>query len=412
MGISGRKVILGVTGSIAAYKAVYLLRRLVEHGADVTVVMTREAAQFAAPLTFQVLSGNPVFTDMFEHSHGGEISHLYIGRMADMVVIAPATANIIGKMAGGIADDLLSTILLACTCPVLMAPAMDYEMYENRTVQKNISYLKQLGVNFTGPVSGPLASGAEGPGRMSEPEDILALVEDTIAEPSGRDFEGLTVLVTAGPTREAIDPIRYLSNHSSGKMGFSVASAAKRRGAKVILISGPVALTQPSGVELVNVTSSEDMFKAVINRLPEADVIIMSAAVSDFKPAEVSDSKIKKDNLPSLYKDAEAITLNLVKTQDILSEISGRKGKQFIAGFAAETENVVANAKEKLISKKLDMIVANDITKTGAGFEVDTNIVTLIDRWGEVVECPMMTKKAVADKILNHVIYRLINNMS
>ena len=285
-------------------------------------------------------------------------------------------------------------------------------MYENRIVQKNISYLRQLDVTFIGPVNGPLASGAEGVGRMSEPDDILALAEETVAESSIRDFEGLTVLVTAGPTREAIDPIRYLSNHSSGKMGYAVAAAAKRRGARVILISGPVALTQPAGVELVNVTSSEDMFKAVINRLPEADVIIMSAAVSDFKPAEVSDSKIKKDNLPSLYKDAEAITLNLVKTQDILSEISGRKGKQFIAGFAAETENVVANAKEKLISKKLDMIVANDITKAGAGFEVDTNIVTLIDRWGEVVECPMMTKKAVADKILNHVIYRLINNMS
>src|SRR3972149_2057114 len=412
MGLAGKKIILGVTGSIAAYKSVYLLRRLVEHGADVTVVMTPEAEKFVSPLTFQVLSGNPVFTYMFEHSHGGEISHLYIGRMADMAIIAPATANIIGKMAGGIADDLLSTILLSCKCPVLIAPAMDYEMYENRIVQKNISYLRQLDVTFIGPVSGPLASGAEGPGRMSEPEDILALVEDTIAEPSGRDFEGLTVLVTAGPTREAIDPIRYLSNHSSGKMGFSVASAAKRRGAKVILISGPVALTQPAGVELVKVTSSEDMFNAVINRLPEADVVVMCAAVSDFQPAAVSDSKIKKDKLPSAYKDSDGMTLNLVNTQDILSEISGKKGKQFIAGFSAETENVVANANEKLISKDLDMIVANDVTKTGAGFEVDTNIVTLIDRWGEVVEYPMMTKKAVAEKILDHVIHRLINNMS
>jgi len=412
MGLAGKKIILGVTGSIAAYKSVYLLRRLVEHGADVTVVMTPEAEKFVSPLTFQVLSGNPVFTYMFEHSHGGEISHLYIGRMADMAIIAPATANIIGKMAGGIADDLLSTILLSCKCPVLIAPAMDYEMYENRIVQKNISYLRQLDVTFIGPVSGPLASGAEGPGRMSEPEDILALVEETIAEPSGRDFEGLTVLVTAGPTREAIDPIRYLSNHSSGKMGFSVASAAKRRGAKVILISGPVALTQPAGVELVKVTSSEDMFNAVINRLPEADVVVMSAAVSDFKPAVVSDSKIKKDKLPPLFKGPDGMTLNLVNTQDILSEISGKKGKQFIAGFSAETENVVANANEKLISKDLDMIVANDVTKTGAGFEVDTNIVTLIDRWGEVVEYPMMTKKAVAEKILDHVIHRLINNMS
>src|SRR4030066_1233725 len=412
MGLAGRKIILGVTGSIAAYKSVYLLRRLVEYGADVTVVMTPEAVKFIAPLTFQVLSGDPLYTEIFEHSHGGEISHLYLGRMADMAIVAPATSNIIGKMAGGIADDLLSTILLACKCPVLIAPAMDYEMYENRIVQKNISYLRQLDVTFIGPVKGPLASGAEGVGRMSEPDDILALAEETVAESSIRDFEGLTVLVTAGPTREAIDPIRYLSNHSSGKMGYAVAAAAKRRGARVILISGPVALTQPAGVELVNVTSSEDMFNAVINRLPEAEVVVMSAAVSDFKPAAGSDSKLKKDKLPSAYKDSEGITLNLVKTQDILSEISGKKGKQFIVGFAAETENVVANAREKLISKDLDMIVANDITKTGAGFEVDTNIVTLIDRWGGVVEYPMMTKKAIADKILDHVIYRLINNMS
>jgi len=410
MGLSGRKIILGVTGSIAAYKSVYLLRRLVEHGADVTVVMTPEAEKFVAPLTFQVLSGNRVYTDMFDLSQGGEISHLYIGRKADMAIIAPATSNIIGKMAAGIADDLLSTILIACTCPVLIAPAMDYEMYENRIVQKNISYLRQLGVSFIGPVSGHLASGAEGSGRMSEPEDILAMVEETIAEPSVRDFEGRTVLVTAGPTREAVDPVRFLSNHSSGKMGYAVAAAAKRRGARVILISGPVAIDQPPGVEIVNVTSSEDMFNAVINRLPESDVVVMSAAVSDFKPAEVSDSKIKKDKLPSLNTDAEGITLHLVKTQDILNEISGKKGKQFITGFAAESENVVGNAKEKLISKNLDMIVANDITKAGAGFEVDTNIVTLLDRWGNVIEFPMMTKKTVADKILDHVIYRLINN--
>lgn len=409
MGLAGRKIILGVTGSIAAYKSVYLLRRLTEQGAEVTVVMTPEAVNFVAPLTFQVLSGNPVFIDMFEHSHGGEISHLYIGRMADMVLIAPATANIIGKMASGIADDLLSTILLACECPVLMAPAMDYEMYENRTVQKNISYLKQLNVTFIGPESGPLASGAVGHGRMSEPDDILEVIEKTIPEPNSRDFEGRTVLITAGPTREALDPVRYLSNHSSGKMGYAVAEAAVRRGARVILISGPVALTRPAGTELINVTSAEEMFNSVINRLPEADVVVMTAAVSDFKPAEVSDSKIKKDNLPFSYKGQDGITLNLIKTQDILSEISGKKGKQFIVGFAAETENVVSNAKDKLISKGLDMIVANDITKRGAGFEGDTNIVTLIDRSGDVVEYPIMTKKAAADKILDKVANSLGN---
>ncbi len=406
MGLAGRKIILGVTGSIAAYKSVFLLRRLVELGADVTVVMTSGAVKFVAPLTFQVLSGKQVYTDMFEHSHGGEITHLYAGRMADMAVVAPATANIIGKMAGGIADDLLSTILLACKCPVLMAPAMDYEMYENKTVQKNISYLRGLDVKFTGPVSGNLASGAAGQGRMSEPDDIAALVEESFSGPPRGDLGGKTVLVTAGPTREAIDPVRYLSNNSSGRMGYSIASAAVRRGARVILISGPAALTQPAGAECIRVTSSEEMYNAVINRMPESDVVVMSAAVSDFKPAVVSYSKIKKDKFPS-SEDSEDISLRLAETRDILREISGRKGKQFIVGFAAETEDVVANAKKKLASKDLDMIVANDITMPGAGFEVDTNIVTIIDRWGEVVEYPLMSKKAVADIILDKVVNRL-----
>ncbi|MEK6713359.1 MAG: bifunctional phosphopantothenoylcysteine decarboxylase/phosphopantothenate--cysteine ligase CoaBC, partial [Nitrospirota bacterium] len=386
MGLAGKKIILGVTGSIAAYKSVYLLRRLVEHGADVLVVMTPEAAKFVTPLTFQVLSKNTVYTDMFESGQGGEISHLYLGRGADMVLIAPATANIIGKMANGIADDLLSTILLACKCPVLVAPAMDSEMYDNRVVQKNISYLQKLNVDFIGPVTGPLASGIEGPGRMSEPDVILAFVEERLADRACRDIEGHTILVTAGPTREAIDPVRYISNLSSGKMGYSIAEAAKRRGAKVILISGPVSLTPPAGVELVRVITAEEMFNAVINRLPEVDVVVMAAAVSDFKPAVVVNSKIKKGNIPSFYKEsAGGITLNLVKTQDILSEILEKKGKQFIVGFAAETEDMVANAKKKLISKQLDMIVANDVCKEGAGFEVDTNIVTVIDRWGETV---------------------------
>jgi len=400
MGLAGKKIILGVTGSIAAYKSVYLLRRLVEHGADVSVVMTPEAAKFVTPLTFQVLSKNTVYTDMFESGQGGEISHLYLGRGADMVLIAPATANIIGKMANGIADDLLSTILLACKCPVLVAPAMDSEMYENRVVQKNISYLQKLNVDFIGPVTGPLASGIEGPGRMSEPDVILAFVEERLAERTCRDIEGHTILVTAGPTREAIDPVRYISSLSSGKMGYSIAEAAKRRGAKVILISGPVSLTPPAGVELVRVITAEEMFNAVINRLPEVDVVVMAAAVSDFKPAVVVNSKIKKEN-------AGGMTLNLVKTQDILSEILEKKGKQFIVGFAAETEDMVANAKKKLISKQLDMIVANDVCREGAGFEVDTNIVTVIDRWGETVEYPVMTKAVVADKILDHVVHRL-----
>ncbi|MBI5755377.1 MAG: bifunctional phosphopantothenoylcysteine decarboxylase/phosphopantothenate--cysteine ligase CoaBC, partial [Nitrospirae bacterium] len=268
---------LGVTGSIAAYKSVYLLRRLVEEGADVTVVMTHEAVRFVAPLTFHVLSRKPVCMEMFDSGQAGEIIHLYLGRDADIVVVAPATANIIGKMANGIADDLLSTILVARRRPVIMAPAMDPEMYENRVVQKNISYLRQLDVDFIGPVTGPLASGAEGPGRMSEPEDILAFIENRLKDRIDPEYlpeylmEGYVVLVTAGPTREAIDPVRYISNRSSGKMGYAVAETAKRRGARVILISGPVSLTSPSGVECIKVTTAEEMFNSVINRFGESD---------------------------------------------------------------------------------------------------------------------------------------------
>ena len=410
MALAGKKIILGVTGSIAAYKSVYLLRRLVEEGADVTVVMTREAVRFVAPLTFHVLSRKPVCIEMFDSGQAGEIIHLYLGRDADIVVVAPATANIIGKMANGIADDLLSTILIARRRPVIMAPAMDSEMYENRVVQKNISDLRQLDVDFIGPVTGPLASGAEGPGRMSEPEDILAFIENRLKD--GRDMDGYVVLVTAGPTREAIDPVRYISNRSSGKMGYAIAETAKRRGARVILISGPVSLTSPSGVECIKVTTAEEMFNSVMNRLGESDVVVMAAAVSDFRPAEAVSSKIKKGNIPTFLKGGQGeITLGLVRTPDILEAISKKKGKQFIVGFAAETEDLIENAKDKLKSKHLDMIVANDVSRREAGFEEDTNIVTVIDRRGNMVEYPLMSKSAVADKILDHVVSHVRGEM-
>ena len=410
MALAGKKIILGVTGSIAAYKSVYLLRRLVEEGADVTVVMTREAVRFVAPLTFHVLSRKPVCIEMFDSGQAGEIIHLYLGRDADIVVVAPATANIIGKMANGIADDLLSTILIARRRPVIMAPAMDSEMYENRVVQKNISDLRQLDVDFIGPVTGPLASGAEGPGRMSEPEDILAFIENRLKD--GRDMDGYVVLVTAGPTREAIDPVRYISNRSSGKMGYAIAETAKRRGARVILISGPVSLTSPSGVECIKVTTAEEMFNSVMNRLGESDVVVMAAAVSDLRPAEAVSSKIKKGNIPTFLKGGQGeITLGLVRTPDILEAISKKKGKQFIVGFAAETEDLIENAKEKLKSKHLDMIVANDVSRREAGFEEDTNIVTVIDRRGNMVEYPLMSKSAVADKILDHVVSHVRGEM-
>lgn len=396
MRLLGKKIILGVTGSIAAYKSVYLLRRLVEDGADVRVVMTTEATKFVSPITFQTLSGNRVYTEMFELNQEEEIAHLHLGRNADLILVAPATANIIGKMANGICNDLLSAILISCRCPVIMTPAMDSEMYENPVVQKNISFLRQLNVSFIGPTAGPLASGISGPGRMSDSEEIISFVEDKLT--IDKDLKGQVILITAGPTREQIDPVRYISNLSSGKMGYAIANASQRRGARVILISGPTSLTKPQGVECIDVITTEDMCNSVINRLAETTIVIMAAAVSDFKPIEESKSKIKK---------GEGITLKLVKTPDILEEIYSKKENQFIVGFAAETEELINNARKKLESKHLDMIVANDITLPDAGFEKDTNIISIIDRWDEVVEYPVMTKSEVADKILDYVVARL-----
>ena len=396
MTLAGKKIILGVTGSIAAYKAVFLLRRLIEEGADVTVVMTRYATNFVAPLTFQVLSKKPVYSGMFDPDQGKDIIHLYLSRGADVILVAPATANIIGKMANGIADDLLSTMLIAARCPVILAPAMDYEMYENPVVQKNISYLRNLKIDFVGPETGLLASGDTGPGRMSEPDDIITFLEDKLGIKG--DLSGHTVLITAGPTREAIDPVRYISSRSSGKMGYAIAEAAKSRGARVILITGPASLTIPQGIEAINVITAEEMLDAVMNRLSDSTVLIMTAAVSDFRPAEKAISKIKK---------GEAINLKLIKTPDILEEVCKKKGNQFVVGFAAETEDLITNAKEKLRIKHLDMIVANNVSLPGAGFEKDTNIVTLIDKEGKIKEYPEMPKSDVADMILDNVISKI-----
>ena len=396
MTLAGKKIILGVTGSIAAYKSVFLLRRLIEEGADVTVVMTRYATNFVAPLTFQVLSKKPVYSGMFDPDQGKDIIHLYLSRGADVILVAPATANIIGKMANGIADDLLSTMLIAARCPVILAPAMDYEMYENPVVQKNISYLRNLKIDFVGPETGLLASGDTGPGRMSEPDDIITFLEGKLGVKG--DLSGHTVLITAGPTREAIDPVRYISSRSSGKMGYAIAEAAKSRGAKVILITGPASLTIPQGIEAINVITAEEMLDAVMNRLSDSTVLIMTAAVSDFRPAEKAISKIKK---------GEAINLKLIKTPDILEEVCKKKGNQFVVGFAAETEDLITNAKEKLRIKHLDMIVANNVSLPGAGFEKDTNIVTLIDKEGKIKEYPEMPKSDVADMILDNVISKI-----
>lgn len=397
MTFSGKKILLCITGSIAAYKSVYLVRRLVEHGCDVKVIMTREAVQFITPLTFGVLSKHPVYVDMFEAQSNNpeDMPHLNPGREADAVVVAPATANIIGKMANGICDDLLSTVMIGLVgrrCPVILAPAMDYEMYESPVVQKNIALLKELRVDFVGPEAGSLASGASGKGRMSEPDDILAFIDTRLNRSD--DLKGHVVLVTAGPTREAIDPVRYISNSSSGKMGYAIADAAVRRGARVILISGPTYLNPPAGVECINVITADEMFHAVMDKLAEATIVVMAAAVSDFRSADIPEEKIKK---------SESISLNLVKTQDILEAISEKRDKQFIIGFAAETGDLINKATKKLKAKSIDMIVANDVSLSGAGFDVDTNIVTIIDKKGTVTEYPKMSKKNVAERILQHI---------
>lgn len=394
--LSGKKIVLCVTGSIAAYKAAFLLRRLVENGAEVKVVMTREAVKFISPLTFEVLSKNPVHVEMFEPNQSGDIPHLYLAREADAVVVAPATANIIGKLASGICDDLLSTILIGVRCPVIMAPAMDYEMYESPVVQKNIALLKELKVEFAGPSAGPLASGASGQGRMAEPEEILSFINSRLSKSD--DLDGQVILVTAGPTREAIDPVRYISNMSSGKMGFAIAEAAGRRGARVILIKGPTSLAPPHNIECINVTTAEEMHNAVMNKLAESTVVIMAAAVADFKPVEMAGTKIKK---------GDSLTLNLIKTKDILTEVAQNKGARFIIGFAAETGDPINKAKEKLKLKSLDMIVANDVSLPDAGFEADTNIITIIDRWGKIIEYPVMSKNIAADNILDYLADRL-----
>ena len=392
MSLTGKKLILGVTGSIAAYKAIYLVRRLIEKGAQVTVVMTRGATEFVTPLPFQVFSGKKVHIQMFNPEEGHEISHLYHSRWADAIIVAPATANIIGKMASGIGDDLLSSILLAATSPVVMAPAMDEEMYNNPIVQKNISVLEKMGVHFIGPVEGSLASGVTGIGRMIEPDEIVTYMEDLLYE--NKDLEDLVVIVTAGPTREPLDPVRYISNRSSGKMGYAIAQVAQKRGARVILISGPVSLKPPPGVECIRVNTTEEMLQAVVDRLLEAHVLIMAAAVADFRPETYKSYKLKKEEIKGIQ---------LIPNPDILQEARKIKDNMLIVGFAAETGDLLTKAKEKLYNKRLDLIVANDISLPGSGFEVDTNKVSILDRSGNIKEYPLMDKVDVAEKVLDHI---------
>ena len=392
--LSGKTVILGVTGGIAVYKAVELLRLLTKAGAAVHVVMTKAATEFVTPLTFQTLSGNQVHSELFNLITEQEIGHISLADRADLCIIAPATANCIGKLAGGIADDLLTTTIMATKAPVLLAPAMNVNMYENAIYRENEARLQRHGYLFIPPVSGSLACGWEGKGKLPEP---TAIMEAAAAALTPKDMAGLTVLVTAGPTREEIDPVRYISNHSSGKMGYALAKIARRRGADVILVSGPVAIPPPDGIETVAVTTSEEMRKAVLARAAECDLVIKAAAVADYRPVERSDRKVKK-------KSPE-MTILLGKNPDILAELGRIKpAGQILVGFAAETESLHENAVAKLTAKNLDMIVANDVSQDGAGFIADTNIVTIIRRDGSDEALPQLPKEQLAGEILTRAL--------
>jgi phosphopantothenoylcysteine decarboxylase/phosphopantothenate--cysteine ligase len=397
--LTNKTVVLGITGSIAAYKGADLASKLTQAGARVEVIMTESATKFVSPTTFRSLTSRPVVTEMFELSTEFSLEHVALAEAADVVVIAPATANIIAKIAAGIADDMLSCTVLATKAPVIIAPAMHSGMWENSVTKENVAKLKARGITFVGPGYGRLASGGMGQGRLAENEKIVG----TISQVLGRkgDLAGKRIVVTAGGTREAIDPVRFIGNRSSGKMGYAVAEAARDRGAKVTLITAPTALPDPVGIEVTHITSAIQMKEAVTKATAKCDALIMAAAVADYMPKSAARGKIKK------AVAGESLTLELKRTPDILSDV---KGNFIRVGFAAETtENLLQHArKDELIKKNLDLVAANDITAPGAGFDVDTNIVTLITRAGKVENLPLMTKREVADKILDRVV-RMLN---
>ena len=387
-----RRIVLGVTGGIAAYKAAELVRELVRRGAQVRVIMTDHAREFIAPLTFETLSGNPVAGDLFRLRGSFEIDHIALARFAELIVIVPATANVIGKMAAGIADDLLTTVLIATTAPTLICPAMNDKMYANSIVQENLARLVASGHTVLEPGYGELACRAEGQGRLPDVPEIAEEIE-TILTP--KDLSQERILVTAGPTQEPFDPVRYISNYSSGKMGFALAVMARRRGAAVTLISGPTALSAPRGVEFVPVKTAIEMCDAVMDGLERATVVIKAAAVSDYRPAVRSATKIKKKEGP--------LTIRLERNPDILAAIGKIEGHRIVVGFSMESDHLLEHARTKLIEKGMDFIVANDVTEPGAGFGTDTNIVRIMDREGAVATFPLMDKLAVAGVILDRV---------
>ena len=389
--MNGKEVIIGVTGGIAAYKTAELVRLLMKDDIMVKVAMTKSATKFVTPLTFEALSGEMVIHDMFGQE-GTAIDHIRWGQESDLIIIAPATANFIGKMAHGIGDDFLSTCVLAATAKTLVCPSMNTRMFENPAVQENLDLLKRRGFIIMEPGQGALACGTEGPGRLPEPDEILQQAKRLL---SNQDLTGLKILVTAGPTTEPIDPVRYISNRSSGKMGYALARAAARRGADVILVSGPTDLNPPPGLSFCQVITAEDMRRSVFENRSGCDIIIKAAAVSDYRPRDCAEQKIKKG--------AESISLELVKNPDILAELGSiiEGFPSVLVGFAAETEDLIVNAEKKLKAKNLDMIVANDVSRKDAGFDTDTNLVKFIYRDGHVDDAPLLSKDKVADLVLD-----------
>ena len=389
-----KEIILGVTGGIAAYKASEFVRLLVKKEAHVHVVMTRNAQEFITPLTFQTLSGNPVVTDLFSLIEDEKIGHIALADLAEMIVILPATANIIGKITNGIADDFLSTMVMASKAPVLFVPSMNVNMWENKAVQINIQTLLERGYHFIDPGEGELACHWYGKGRLAELEEVVEGMEDFFFP---KDLKGERILVTGGPTQEPMDPVRFITNRSSGKMGYALARVARRRGAEVILVTGPTSLHIPRrDIEVVPVQTAREMREAVLSHLEGCSVVIKAAAVSDYRPKVASPRKLKKGDS---YQ-----TLELEKTEDILEEVGKKKGNRVLIGFAAETEDLLAHAREKLLKKNLDFIVINDVTKSGAGFGVDTNQVKILYSSGEVRDLPLMSKEEVSQIILDEVV--------
>lgn len=391
--LKGKTVVIGVTGSIAAYKMADVASTLVKMNADVHVLMTENACNFINPITFETLTSNKCIVDTFDRNFEFDVKHISLARKADIFIVAPASANIIGKIANGIADDMLSTTIMAADCKRIIAPAMNTHMYRNPIVQKNIATLKSLGYEFVSPSSGRLACGDIGEGKLA---DVNTIVDYIVRGVAKKDMEGKKLIVTAGPTQEAIDPVRFITNHSTGKMGYAIAERAALRGADVTLVSGPVSLNPPSGVKVVNIKSAEDMFNAVTSEYKTADIVIKAAAVADYRPAKVSGEKIKKELGMNV--------IELERTKDILQYLGEHKKEgQILCGFSMETENLMENSVKKLHKKNADMIIANSIKKDGAGFGTDTNVITIITE-NDAVAYPIMTKYEAADEILNAII--------